>query len=85
MTYSELLERKQEIAEARAQLDKQEREINAKLEKAKFSQAEKLLKEVCDKMREIEEMGFHIINHDYDAWMDADAFDLTWEDGSLTL
>lgn len=84
MTYSELLKQKQEITEARARLDEQEQEINAKLEKAKFSQAEKLLKEVCDKMREIEKMGFHIINYDYYDWMDADSFDLTWEDGSLT-
>ena len=78
MTYSELLERKQEIAEARARLDKQEQEIDAKLEKAKFSQADKLLKEVCDKMREIEKLGFHIVNHDYGDWMDA-------EDNSLAL
>ena len=85
MTYSELLERKKEIADARARLDKQEQEIDAKLEKAKFSQADKLLREVCDKMREIEKLGFHIVNHDYGDWMDADAFDLTWEDGSLTL
>ena len=85
MTYSELLERKQEIAEARARLDKQEQEIDAKLEKAKFSQAEKLLKEVCDKMHEIEKMGFHIVNHDYSDWMDADAFDLAWEDNTLAL
>ena len=31
MTYSELLERKQEIVEARARLDKQEQEIDKKL------------------------------------------------------
>lgn len=85
MTYSELLERKQEIAEARARLDKQEQEINAKLEKAKLSQAEKLLKEVCDKIREIEEMNFHVINHDFGDWVDADALDLAWENDSLTL
>ena len=85
MTYSELIERKKEIADARARLDKQEQEIDAKLEKAKFSQADKLLREVCDKMREIEKLGFHIVNHDYGDWMDADAFDLAWEDSSLTL
>ena len=85
MTYSELLERKKEIADARARLDKQEQEIDAKLEKAKFSQADKLLREVCDKMREIEKLGFHIVNHDYGDWMDADAFDLAWEDSSLAL
>ena len=85
MTYSELLERKKEIADARARLDKQEQEIDAKLEKAKFSQADKLLKEVCDKMREIEKLGFHIVNHDYGDWMDADAFDLAWEDSYLAL
>lgn len=85
MTYLELLEQKQNIAKARAQLDKQEQEIDAKLEKAKFSQAKKLLKEVCDKMREIEKMGFHIINYDHDDWTDADALDLAWEDDSLTL
>ena len=85
MTYSELIERKKEIADARARLDKQEQEIDAKLEKAKFSQADKLLREVCDKMREIEKLGFHIVNHDYGDWMDADAFDLAWEDNSLTL
>lgn len=85
MTYSELIERKKEIADARARLDKQEQEIDAKLEKAKFSQADKLLKEVCDKMREIEKLGFHIVNHDYGDWMDADAFDLAWEDNSLAL
>lgn len=85
MTYSELLERKQEIAEARARLDKQEQEIDARLEKAKLSQAKKLLKEVCDKIREIEEMNFHVINHDFGDWVDADALDLTWEESSLTL
>lgn len=85
MTYSELIERKKEIADARARLDKQEQEIDAKLEKAKFSQADKLLREVCDKMREIEKLGFHIVNHDYGDWMDADAFDLAWEDNSLAL
>ena len=85
MTYSELLERKKEIAEARARLNKQEQEIDAKLEKAKFSQADKLLKEVCDKMREIEKLGFHIVNHDYGDWMDADAFDLVIEEDPLAL
>lgn len=85
MTYSELLERKQEIAEARARLDKQEQEIDAKLEKAKFSQAEKLLKEICDKIHEVEEMGFHVINHDFGDWVDADALDLAWEDSYLAL
>lgn len=85
MTYSELLERKQEITEARARLDKQEQEIDAKLEKAKFSQADKLMQEVCNKIREIENLGFHVINHDFGDWVDADALDLTWEDDSLTL
>lgn len=85
MTYSELLERKQEIAEARARLDKQEQEIDKKLSMARISQAKNLLKEVCDKMREIEKMGFHIINHDYDDWMDADAFDLVIEEDPLAL
>ena len=85
MTYSELLERKQEIAEARARLDKQEQEIDKKLSMAKIDQAEKLLKEICEKMHEIESFGFHIINHDYDDWMDADAFDLVIGNDSLTL
>ena len=61
MTYSELIERKKEIADARARLDKQEQEIDARLEKAKLSQAEKLLKEVC---RRTAEAGYRLGNCD---------------------
>jgi len=76
MSYIELMNKKAKIAAARAELEEQEKELDEKIRLASHSYAETLLDRMCELGRQIEELGFHVMDEDYDDWIDFGALSL---------
>lgn len=68
MSYVALMNEKAKIIAARAELDKREKELDEKIELASVSYAETLLKEICEKVKQIEELGFRLCDED-ECWI----------------
>lgn len=71
MTYAELISEKNKVITERERLERYEKELDAKIEKANYSYAQTLLDEICEKIRKIEELGFRIYD-DNDDWISLD-------------
>ena len=76
MSYIELMEQKSKIAAARAELDEQEKELDEKIRLASHSYALTLLDRMCELGRQIEELGYQIMDSDFGDWIDFDALSL---------
>ena len=67
---------KAKITAARAELDEQEKKLDKQIEFASHSYALTLLERMCELSRQIEELGFHVYDNDFGAWIDFDALTL---------
>ena len=76
MSYVELMDEKSKIATARAELDEQERKLDIQIKLASASYAETLLKRMCAFGKQIEELGYSVIDTDFNDWIDFDALSL---------
>jgi len=74
MSYIALMNEKAKIIAACAELDKREKELNERIELASHSYAQTLLKEICEKVKQIEELGYHVMSADFCGWIDSDSF-----------
>lgn len=73
MSYIELMHEKAKIAAARDVLDEQERKLDEKIRLASHSYACSLLDRMCELGRQIEELGFRVMDGDFHDWIDFDA------------
>lgn len=76
MSYIELMNEKSKIAAARAELDEQEKKLDMQIKLASVSYAETLLKRMYELGKQIEELGFYVMNNDFNDWIDFDALSL---------
>ena len=76
MSYIELMNEKAKITAARAELDKQEKELNERIKLASHSYAEMLIKQIRELGKKIENLGFHVMAADIGDWIDFDQIDL---------
>ena len=76
MNYVELMNDKAKIAAARAKLDEEEKRLDEKIRLASHSYACSLLDRMCELGRQIEELGFHVLDNDFGDWIDFDALSL---------
>ena len=76
MSYIELMNEKSKIAAARAELDEQERKLDMQIKLASASYAETLLKPMCAFGKQIEELGYRVMDEDFNDWIDFDALSL---------
>lgn len=76
MSYVELMNEKAKIAAARDVLDEQERKLDEKIRLASHSYACSLLDRMCELGKQIEELGFHVMDDDFHDWIDFDALSL---------
>ena len=76
MSYVELMNEKAKITAARAELDEQERKLDIQIKLASVSYAETLLKPVCAFGKQIEELGYSVMDTDFNDWIDFDALSL---------
>lgn len=76
MSYIELMNEKSKIAAARAELDEQEKKLDMQIKLASVSYAETLLKRMYQLGKQIEELGFYVMNNDFNDWIDFDALSL---------
>ena len=72
MSYVELMNEKAKITAARAELDEQEKKLDEQITLASHSYAETLLKRMCALGKQIEELGFHVMDSDFGDWIDFD-------------
>ena len=72
MNYIELMNEKANITAARAALDEQEKKIDEKLRLASHSYAQTLLERMCALGKQIEGLGYHVIDTDFNDWIDFD-------------
>ena len=79
MTYLELMEEKDKITAARAELDEQEKKLDVQIKLASVSYAETLLKRICALGKQIRELGFYVIDDDY-TWIDFEGLSLQREE-----
>ena len=76
MSYIELMEQKSKIADARAELDEQEKELEKQIKLASHSYACSLLDRMCELGKQIEELGFYVMDEDFGDWIDFGALSL---------
>ena len=76
MSYIELMNEKAKLTAARAELDKQEKELNERIKLASRSYAEMLIKQMRELGQKIEKLGFHVMAADIGDWIDFDQIDL---------
>ena len=72
MSYVELMNEKANITAARAELDEKEKKIDEKLRLASESYAQTLLERMCALGKQIEGLGYHVIDTDFNDWIDFD-------------
>ena len=72
MNYMELMNEKAKITAARAELDEQEKKLDKQIELASHSYALTLLERMCALGKQIEELGFHVVDNDFGDWIDFD-------------
>ena len=72
MSYAELMNDKAKIAAARAELDEQEKKLDEQIKLASHSYAETLLKRMQALGKQIEELGFYVMDKDFGDWIDFD-------------
>jgi len=70
MSYAELINDKAKIAAARAKLDEEEKKLDEKIKLASHSYAQTLLERMCALGKQIEELGFHVMDSDFGDWID---------------
>ena len=73
MSYIELMNEKEKIIAARDILDEQEKKLDEKIKLASRSYACTLLDRMCELGRQIEELGYHVMDTDFSDWIDFDA------------
>lgn len=73
MSYVELMNEKAKIAATRAELDKKEKKLDEQIKLASRSHACTLLDRMCELGRQIEELGYHVMDTDFNDWIDFDA------------
>ena len=73
MSYVELMNEKTKLVAARAELDEKEKKLDEQIKLASHSYAQTLLDSICACGRQIEELGFHVMNTDFGDWIDFDA------------
>ena len=76
MSYVELMNEKSKIAAARAELDEQERKLDIQIKLASHSYAKTLLNRMYDLGKQIEELGYSVMDTDFNDWIDFDALSL---------
>ncbi len=76
MSYVELMNDKAKIAAARAKLDEEEKKLDEKIKLASRSYAYTLLDRMCELGRQIEELGFYVMDEDFGDWIDFGALSL---------
>ena len=76
MNYIELMNEKAKITAARAELDEQEKKLDEQIKFASHSYACTLIERMCALGRQIEELGFHVMDNDFGDWIDFDALSL---------
>jgi len=76
MSYIELINEKAKITAARAELDEQEKKLDEQIKLASHSYAETLLKRMQALGKQIEELGYHVMDEDFGDWIDFDALSL---------
>lgn len=72
MTYIELMNEKAKITAAREKLDKEEKKLDEKIKLASRSYAQTLLDRMCELGKQIEELGYHIMDNDFGDWINFD-------------
>ena len=78
MTYVELINEKANIAATRVALDEQEKKLDEKIKLASKSYAQSLLNHMVKIGKQIEELGYHVVDADFHDWID---FDILYLDG----
>ena len=81
MSYVELMNDKAKIAAARAKLDEEEKKLDEKIKLASRSYALSLLDRMCELGKQINELGFNVLDPESDVWID---FDILQLDGGAT-
>jgi len=76
MSYVELMEQKSKIAAARDVLDEQERKLDEKIKLASYSYAQTILNRISELGKQIEELGYHVMDINFGDWIDFDGMDL---------
>lgn len=79
MTYVELVNEKANIAAARAVLDEQEKKLDEQIKLASHSYAQTLLERMRKLGKQIEELGYHVVDADFHDWIDFDVLYLDEE------
>ena len=82
MSYVELMHEKTNIAAARAALDEQEKKLDEQIKLASHSYALSLVDRICELGKQVEELGFHVMDNDFGDWIDFDEVYL--DDGKRT-
>ena len=80
MSYIELMNDKAKIAAARAKLDKEEKKLDEKIKLASRPYACDLLNRMCELGKQIEELGFYVMDKDFGDWID---FNALYLDGKI--
>ena len=70
MSYIELMNEKAKITAARAELDEQEKKLDKQIKLASHSYALTLLERMCVLGKQIEELGYHVMDEDFGDWID---------------
>ena len=78
MTYVELINEKTNIAAARVALDEQEKKLDERIKVASYGYAQSLLDKMRTLGKQIEELGYHVVDADFHDWID---FDVLYLDG----
>ena len=78
MTYVELINEKANIVAARAALDEQEKKLDERIKVASYGYAQSLLDKIRTLGKQIEELGYHVVDADFHDWID---FDVLYLDG----
>lgn len=76
MTYTELINEKAKITAARAELDEQEKKLDEKIKLASRSYAQTLLNRMCELGKQINELGFNVMDPEFNYWVDFDVLQL---------
>ncbi len=76
MSYVELMNEKAKIAAARAELDEHEKELDQQIRRASYSYAQTLLDRISVLGKQIEELGYHVMDVNFGDWIDFDGMDL---------
>lgn len=76
MSYVELMNEKAKITTARAKLDEEEKKLDEQIKLASHSYACTLMDRMCELGRQIEELGYHVMDEDFNDWIDFGALSL---------